>query len=188
MGLDVGNVLADVTTSLLAETARVWGVSCAEEELAGPNWLQRRVVDAGHDPGRVFRWFRHVVADPGFILALKPVNSAQSGWKGLSGLPIELRIVSDAENRPETVQATLRWLDMHGFSARCDFTREKAGWCRQVRADWFVDDDPDPKTALEEAKTRILLLDRPYNKDLALERVFSLLDVCAIVCHALESR
>lgn len=179
VGIDLNGVLADVAPVMAETVRRYWNIELGPADRY--DHARRRLIEAGHDERLVARWLKETVNDPDFILSLPSCAGSQEGWQALKRLPVELRIVTGHWWRPPTVDATRRWLELQGFDAPCDFTREKDGWCRQTRARWFVEDAPHRAAEVEQAGTRVLLVDQPYNAGASFSRVATLLDAAKLV-------
>lgn len=182
LAFDLNGVLADADTKLIKEIKKQYNITIDPEEMVSYDFLLKRLIEATSGDLRVGGWIKKTVNSPDFILSLEPMPNTRIAWVRLKKLPIELRIVTGHD--PVTQIATERWCLNQGFDARVDFTKYKDSWVRQVKCKWLVEDAPKHALACAEQGTTVLLIDRPYNKDIEgdnIIRIGSVLDIPEII-------
>lgn len=187
VAFDLNGVLADANAQLLRDVKSYYGLTLTVPELTGYGTLRSALADHTKDPSTV-RWLKQRVNDPAFIMGLAPMPGARELWNKVGQLPVERRIVTGHDPKTQTVLATERWLQAHGFHARADFVKEKDGWCRQTRCRWLVEDSPLQIEACAEAGTKVFVAPQPYNRGLSGPNIVvigAFLDVVPVLCDDL---
>lgn len=178
IGFDLNGVLAEANIPLCDDIKQKYGLTINPNSLTTYGEIGHRLAEYINNPRQAHRWVRDHINSPEFILKLTPIEGSQELWRSIK----DKRIASGHSTNPETIIATERWLAMHGFDVRPDFTKYKDAWARQIRADYVVEDSPLHARDLAEAHIHVFLLDKPYNKipeTPFITRIARLLDIIA---------
>jgi uncharacterized HAD superfamily protein len=173
VGMDLDGVIADIAGQLLGFIHRTLGVALSVDELTSEDIETCTPVSRE----QLVSFFR----DPAFFQGVQPFPNAGRALTALRDSGCSLHIITDRFWYAGLHQHTEEWLREHRLPYdSLDFARkgEKHGFAAKLRLQWFIEDQLSNANLLAQS-CRVLLLDRPYNRQQGaqarrVERVYSL--------------